>query len=203
MGNLWSQLSDSMTTWFADAPARIILIGLDAAGKTTLVYKLKLNETVTTIPTDKTKSKIENCEAVQKKFKYQTAQAGQPNQLFLFRFPMIGFNVETVTPVKGLTMTVWDLGGQEKIRSLWRYYVTNVDAVIWMVDSNDSERFGESRENLMRMLAMEELNGVPVLLQKSEKKIRFRNKTKSVSIFEVFFIFLNSRTNKTCRMPSQ
>ena len=170
MGNLWSQLSDSMTTWFADAPARIILIGLDAAGKTTLVYKLKLNETVTTIPTDKTKSKIENCEAVQKKFKYQTAQASQPNQLFLFRFPMIGFNVETVTPVKGLTMTVWDLGGQEKIRSLWRYYVTNVDAVIWMVDSNDSERFGESRENLMRMLAMEELNGVPVLLQKSEKK---------------------------------
>ena len=203
MGNLWSQLSDSMTTWFADAPARIILIGLDAAGKTTLVYKLKLNETVTTIPTDKTKSKIENCEAVQKKFKYQTAQAGQPNQLFLFRFPMIGFNVETVTPVKGLTMTVWDLGGQEKIRSLWRYYVTNVDAVIWMVDSNDSERFGESRENLMRMLAMEELNGVPVLLQKSEKKISFRNETKSVSFFEVFFIFLNSRTNKTCRMPSQ
>ena len=62
-------------------------------------------------------------------------------------------------------MTVWDLGGQEKIRNLWRYYVTNVDAVIWMVDSNDSERFGESRENLMRMLSMDELNNTPLLLQ--------------------------------------
>ena len=29
---------------------RILMLGLDAAGKTTLVYKLKLNEIVTTIP---------------------------------------------------------------------------------------------------------------------------------------------------------
>ena len=56
MGNLWSQLQDSLNTWFSDSPARVILIGLDAAGKTTLVYKLKLNETVTTIPTAKQKN---------------------------------------------------------------------------------------------------------------------------------------------------
>ena len=32
-------------------PWNILMLGLDAAGKTTIVYKLKLNETVTTIPT--------------------------------------------------------------------------------------------------------------------------------------------------------
>ena len=56
MGNFWSQLQESLGTWFSDSPARVILIGLDAAGKTTLVYKLKLNETVTTIPTAKQRS---------------------------------------------------------------------------------------------------------------------------------------------------
>ena len=31
--------------------SRILVVGLDAAGKTTLLYKLKLGEVVTTIPT--------------------------------------------------------------------------------------------------------------------------------------------------------
>ena len=159
MGNLVTLLTDSFSSWFADDPARVILIGLDAAGKTTLTYKLKLNETVTTIPTAK-----------QNENQPRNWHKGHDSKLlYLFRFPMIGFNVETVTPVKGLTMTVWDLGGQEKIRNLWRYYVQNVDAVIWMVDNNDSERFGESRENLMRMLTMDELRNTPLLLWESVK----------------------------------
>ncbi len=36
--------------------------------------------------------------------------------------PTIGFNVETVSPMPGVTFTVWDVGGQEKIRALWRHY---------------------------------------------------------------------------------
>merc|ERR1712100_29600 len=59
---------------------RILMVGLDAAGKTTILYKLKLGEVVTTIPT-------------------------------------IGFNVETVE-YKNISFTVWDVGGQDKIRPL-------------------------------------------------------------------------------------
>ena len=72
----------------------------------------------------------------------------------------IGFNVESVTPVKGLTLTVWDLGGQEKIRQLWKYYVDGVDAVIFMVDSNDRDRLEEARTELVRMLDFESLRFV-------------------------------------------
>jgi ADP-ribosylation factor protein 1 len=61
----------------------ILMVGLDAAGKTTILYKLKLGEIVTTIPT-------------------------------------IGFNVETVE-YKNISFTVWDVGGQDKIRPLWRH----------------------------------------------------------------------------------
>ena len=41
--------------------------------------------------------------------------------------PTIGFNVETLTPIKGVTFTVWDVGGQEKIRALWRHYFAETD----------------------------------------------------------------------------
>jgi GTPase SAR1 family protein len=36
---------------FKNKEARILMVGLDAAGKTTILYKLKLDENVTTIPT--------------------------------------------------------------------------------------------------------------------------------------------------------
>ncbi|KAL0554194.1 hypothetical protein IC582_008111 [Cucumis melo] len=36
---------------FAKKEMQILMIGLDAAGKTTILYKLKLGEIVTTIPT--------------------------------------------------------------------------------------------------------------------------------------------------------
>ena len=82
---LWFSRLVSVFSSFGSQNARILMLGLDAAGKTTILYKLKLNENVTTIPT-------------------------------------IGFNVETVTPVKNVSFTVWDVGGQEKIRQLWRHY---------------------------------------------------------------------------------
>ena len=43
-GKLFSRL-------FAKKEMRILMVGLDAAGKTTILYKLKLGENVTTIPT--------------------------------------------------------------------------------------------------------------------------------------------------------
>jgi GTPase SAR1 family protein len=36
---------------FGKKEMRILMVGLDAAGKTTILYKLKLGEVVTTIPT--------------------------------------------------------------------------------------------------------------------------------------------------------
>ena len=35
-----------------------------------------------------------------------------------------GFNVETVE-YKNISFTVWDVGGQDKIRPLWRHYYQN------------------------------------------------------------------------------
>merc|ERR1712031_52556 len=105
---------------------RIVMVGLDAAGKTTVLYKFKLNEVVTTIPT-------------------------------------IGFNVETVE-YKNIRFTVWDVGGQDKIRPLWRYYYTGTQGLIFVVDSNDRDRVEDAREELMNMLNEDEMRDAVLLV---------------------------------------
>lgn len=126
MGSFISQLK-GMLEHLGKSEARILMLGLDAAGKTTILYKLKLNETVSSIPT-------------------------------------IGFNVETVTPVKGVTFTVWDVGGQDKIRPLWKHYFHNTEGLVYVVDSADRERISEAKEELFWILDSDEMRGVPVVV---------------------------------------
>ncbi|CAG0896978.1 unnamed protein product [Cyprideis torosa] len=66
---------------------RVVTLGLDDAGKTSLLFKLKQNEFVATIPT-------------------------------------IGFNVEVIE-YENLKLTIWDVGGQPKLRPLWKHYYLN------------------------------------------------------------------------------
>ena len=105
---------------------RVILVGLDAAGKTTVLYKLKLGETMVTIPT-------------------------------------VGFNVETVK-YKKLEFTMWDIGGQDKIRPLWRHYYDGSHAIIFVVDSNDTHRMDVAATELHKLLAAEELRDACLLV---------------------------------------
>ncbi|XP_061181638.1 uncharacterized protein LOC133190171 [Saccostrea echinata] len=127
MGLLLSKLTTLFESFSSGSQAKILMLGLDSAGKTTILYKIKLNENVCTIPT-------------------------------------IGFNVETVSPVKGVSFTVWDVGGQGKIRSLWNYYYQGTEGLVYVVDSNDRERMNESREELFRILQTDEMRGVPVMV---------------------------------------
>merc|ERR1739841_244508 len=105
---------------------RILMVGLDNAGKTTVLYKLKLGEVVTTIPT-------------------------------------IGFNVETVE-YKNISFTVWDVGGQTKIRPLWRHYFQNTQGLIFVVDSNDRDRIHETKDELHKMLNEDDLRDAVLLV---------------------------------------
>lgn len=70
-----------------------------------------------------------------------------------------GFNVETVE-YKNVSFSVWDVGGQDKIRPLWRHYYANTSGICFVVDTNDRERLGEARAELERMLGEEQLRNV-------------------------------------------
>lgn len=51
MGLFLSRMYDVFASFGTGKPARILMLGLDAAGKTTILYKVKLNENLQTIPT--------------------------------------------------------------------------------------------------------------------------------------------------------
>ena len=65
--------------------------------------------------------------------------------------PKLIFAVQTVE-YKHISFTVWDIGGQTKIRPLWQHYYENCDAIIYVVDSSDSLRMKEAREELEEVL---------------------------------------------------
>ena len=113
--------------------ARLCMVGLDAAGKTTILYKLKLGEVVTTIPT-------------------------------------IGFNVEAIE-YGNLTLTVWDIGGQDKIRPLWRHYYSDTQGVIFVVDSNDRDRLSQAKDELHGLLDQFELRDAVVLVYANKQDL--------------------------------
>merc|ERR1719223_1941073 len=58
----------------------------------------------------------------------------------------------------------WDLGGHEQVRSLWNEYFFETDAVIFMVDAADQDRFAEAREELSSLMEDEHLKQTPFLV---------------------------------------
>lgn len=133
MGNLVSALKSVFESFGGGGEHRILLLGLDAAGKTTLLYKMKVGEAVHTVPT-------------------------------------IGFNVEEVK-FKNVTMNIWDVGGQHTIRPLWRYYYQGASAVVFVVDSADSERLEEAKQTLESVLSDDSLRDATLLVYANKQDL--------------------------------
>ena len=53
-----------------------------------------------------------------------------------------------------LLLFVQDVGGQDKIRPLWRHYFQNTQGLIFVVDSNDRERISEAQDELQKMVGI-------------------------------------------------
>ena len=115
--------------------AKVLMLGLDAAGKTTILYQLKLGLTVETIPT-------------------------------------MGFVYESIQH-KNFKLNVWDVAGQDSLRSLWKHYYQNTKAVIFVVDSSDRKRIGLAKDELHKIVSDEELKDASLLLlsNKSDLKV--------------------------------
>lgn len=141
------------------------MVGLDAAGKTTILYKLKLGEG---------KFSIRCYPSLTLSLSAKVRFFGVVSNveiLLYFCFwlvvvttiPTIGFNVETVE-YKNISFTVWDVGGQDKIRPLWRHYYQNTQGLIFVVDSNDVDRIDAARDEMHRMLNEDELRDAVLLV---------------------------------------
>jgi ADP-ribosylation factor protein 6 len=113
---------------------RILMLGLDSAGKTTILYRLRVGHAVTTTPT-------------------------------------VGFNVETVS-YKKIKMNVWDVGGQDKIRPLWRHYYTGTQGLIFVVDCADVDRIDEASDEFHKIISDREMKDAIILIFANKQDLK-------------------------------
>lgn len=130
MGNIMRKISRMLK----NKEMRILMLGLDAAGKTTILYRLKAGQHVTTTPT-------------------------------------VGFNVETVS-YKNVKFNVWDVGGQDKIRPLWRHYYTGTQGLIFVVDCADGDRIEEACQELHRIVNDREMKEAIILVFANKQDLK-------------------------------
>lgn len=98
---------------------KILFLGLDDAGKTTLLQRLKEGSLGTHKPT-------------------------------------IHPNIEELD-MGSITLKTYDLGGHFEARRLWKEYFVNVDAIVFLVDAANPDRFEESRKELDLLLQQDDL----------------------------------------------
>lgn len=116
--------------------ARVLIVGLDCSGKTTVVSSL-LGKSLTEIA------------------------------------PTLGFKIDTWRPKDtSLTVSLWDVGGQQTIRTYWRNYFSSTDALVWVIDSTDRRRIDICRKALCEVLHAERLQGCPVMILCNKQDIQ-------------------------------
>ena len=93
---------------------RILILGLDNAGKTSITKAFNGEEIDTISPT-------------------------------------LGFNIKTLE-YNDYSLNLWDIGGQQTLRSYWRNYFEETDGLIWVVDSADTVRLNDCRLELEKLL---------------------------------------------------
>ena len=130
--NFFKNIMYSLGLW--KIKAKILFLGLDNAGKTTLLTALKYQKVNQTPPTKHAHSE----------------------QL----------------SIQNVNIHAFDLGGHSAMRKVWREYFPQIDAVVYLVDAADPDRFEESKKELDNLLNTEEIGSVPVLIlgNKIDKK---------------------------------
>ncbi|TKR78317.1 hypothetical protein L596_019140 [Steinernema carpocapsae] len=130
MGMLMTKL---WKLWWSDKEHKVIIVGLDNAGKTTILYQLVTGEVVNTSPT-------------------------------------IGSNVEEVT-WRNIHFIMWDIGGQESLRTSWSSYYSHTHFLIAVIDSTDRERLGSMKKELYSMLAHDDLAKAAILIYANKQDV--------------------------------
>ena len=112
---------------------KIIILGIQNAGKTTILYRLSLGQLVQTTPT-------------------------------------IGSNVEEIS-YNNVKLQAWDLGGQESTRSVWDVYFVNTDAIIYVIDTHETN-YEESKNQFYKLLENEALKNTVILIYANKQDLQ-------------------------------
>ncbi|PIC35203.1 hypothetical protein B9Z55_014632 [Caenorhabditis nigoni] len=141
MSFLWDWFSGVLNMLgLTNKKGKLVFLGLDNAGKTTLLHMLKDDRIAQHVP---------------------TLHPIDRNQISknIFFIP-----ASEQMSLGGISFTTYDLGGHAQARRVWKDYFPAVDAVVFLIDVADAERMQESRAELESLLQDEQIASVPVLV---------------------------------------
>eukprot|EP00118_Oscarella_pearsei_P005426 m.24962 g.24962 ORF g.24962 m.24962 type:complete len:239 (+) comp28707_c0_seq2:51-767(+) len=121
---------------------RLLMLGLDNAGKTTILKRFNGEDISTISPT--------------LGFNIKTFE----HKEYGSRLVCIACHISAYS----FKLNVWDVGGQKSLRSYWRNYFESTDGVIWVVDSADKRRLEDCKTELRSLLQEERLLGATLLV---------------------------------------
>jgi ADP-ribosylation factor protein 6 len=138
----------SLLNWlFPDEEFKILTLGVDNAGKSTLLYFIK-----------------QNIEALNK-----YPHLNEKEISVISKVPplplTVGFSIESVK-YKNIKLNVWDIGGQRAVREVWRHYMVHVNLLLFVIDVMDPSRYNENIEEFYNLLEFNkmELDTIPIIV---------------------------------------
>ncbi|GAU50265.1 hypothetical protein TSUD_409110 [Trifolium subterraneum] len=169
---------------------RILMVGLDNSGKTTIVLKINGEDTSVISPTLGFNIKTityQNHRFLGNVNKNEDKDVIMLNLLdnsivllfdgdkhvILLNLVMV-VNVEAFIQIDNgrYTLNIWDVGGQKTIRSYWRNYFEQTDGLVWVVDSSDLRRLDDCKMELDNLLKEERLSGSSLLILANKQDIK-------------------------------
>eukprot|EP00994_Dinema_validum_P001217 NODE_1244_length_1040_cov_172.588295_g953_i0.p1 GENE.NODE_1244_length_1040_cov_172.588295_g953_i0~~NODE_1244_length_1040_cov_172.588295_g953_i0.p1 ORF type:complete len:192 (-),score=34.58 NODE_1244_length_1040_cov_172.588295_g953_i0:416-991(-) len=135
-----------MRSLFWKQEMELTLVGLQAAGKTTLLNVIS---------------------------------EGKHKTLEKDTIPTVGLNTRKVS--KGnVSIKLWDIGGQPRFRAMWERYCRGVNAIVYVVDSADSNSLGAATTELHELLSKPALAAIPLLVLGNKSDLTNALKTQDL-----------------------
>lgn len=151
----------------------LALLGVESAGKTSILEWLKHY------------------------FTSQTPPADRPARLDKMT-PTVGLNVAKLK-VAGERLLVWDLGGAKALRSIWQRYVQEAKAIIWVVDAADPSRMDDSKQTLRQLVAHPHLQHQPLLILANKQDLQ--HAIDPVQMTLALDLFADAESRPQCVQP--
>ncbi|KAI2805876.1 ADP-ribosylation factor protein 1 [Blomia tropicalis] len=120
----------------------ILILGLDNAGKTTLLEQAKIG-----------------------------LNPGYKGVNLLKISCTVGLNIGKIQS-QGVVLNFWDLGGQSELQCLWDKYYSESHGIVYVIDSSDAERIEDSRLAFEKMINNEALRGIPLLFVVNKQDVQ-------------------------------
>ena len=131
---MFSLISGFFDWYFRKTEVNVLILGLDNAGKTTLLE--------------------------QSKGIFAPKQKRIPPSKIP---PTVGLNIGKYE-LDGVRVLAWDLGGQVSLRSIWKHYYADAHALVYLVDSSDQGRLQDVKSALEGAMEHPDLGKIPLLV---------------------------------------